>query len=193
MDSDLVKLHLAVKEQTSKFKTYFMDITRENIINEYRSLPKKLESLNNKLSEVTAKEADIRKNYIDNNGRIIIMKLLNESTHILRPLWKERDKLNSAIDRCKKLIALDEEKYVTSELNRAEVLFDSKVFSLADKLNRKSFSPDNLEFSTISLDPKLFDVYITSGNNRVHARSVLAAVGSEHMIAHFRFIITNAR
>lgn len=193
MNSDLVKLHLAVKEHTSQFKIYFMNITRENIINEYKSLPKKLESLNSKLSEVIAKEAEIHKNYIDNNGRIISMKLLNESTPILRPLWKEREKLNSAIDRCKKLIALDEEKYVTSELNRAEVLFDNKVFALADKLNRKSFSPDNLEFSSISLDPKLFDVYITSGNNRVHARSVLAAVSSECMVTHFRFIITNAR
>jgi hypothetical protein len=121
------------------------------------------------------------------------MKLFNEAAPLMRPLWKERDKLQSAINRCEKLITLGEEKYVANELNKAEIMFDSKVFGLADRLNKKCFSPDDLKFSDISLDPKLFDVYITSGNSKVHARSILAAVGSECMVAHFRFIITNAK
>jgi hypothetical protein len=111
----------------------------------------------------------------------------------MRPLWKERDKLRTAINRCEKLIALGEEKYVANELNKAEVMFDGKVLGIADRLDKKLFSPDDLQFSNISSDPKLFDVYITSGNQKVYARSVLAAVNSECMVAHFRFIITNAK
>ncbi len=193
MESNLVKLHIAVKEQTAKFKTYFMSVCKNSITNEYRSLPKKIDSANKKIGEIYLKEADIRKTYIDDVGRIISMQLFNEATPMLRPLWKERDKLHSFINRCKKLIALGEEKYVANELCKAEIMFDSKVFGLADRLNKRGFSPDDLKFSDISLDPKLFDVYITSGNSKIHARSILAAVGSECMVAHFRFIITNAK
>jgi len=193
MESNLVKLHIAVKEQTEKFKLHFMEIAKSNVIDDYRSLPKKIDSANKKIDEISLKEAYIRKTYVDDMGRIISMQLFNESVPLLRPLWKERDKLRTAINRYERQIALGEERYVTNELQKIEMTFDSKVFGLADKLNKKSFLPDDLKFSDISLDPKLFDVYITSGNNKVHARSVLAAVGSEHMIAHFRFIITNAR
>jgi hypothetical protein len=38
MESNLVKLHIAVKEQTAKFKTYFISICKTSIINEYKSL-----------------------------------------------------------------------------------------------------------------------------------------------------------
>lgn len=193
MSDNLNKLHLAVKEQTANFKVHFMNIARINITKEYRSLPKKIEYLNSKIASIHLKEDEIRKGYADNFGRIINMQLFNESTPILRPLWKARDKFRTAINRYEKLIALGEEKYVTDELNKAEITFDSKVLGLAVKLDKKLFSPDNLQFSSISSDPKLFDVYITSGNQKVHARSVLAAANSECMVAHFRFIITNAK
>ncbi len=193
MESDLVKLHIAVKEQTEKFKQYFMEIAKSNITDEYRSLPKKIELLNKKILDIRLSEAEIRKNYVDDLGRITNMNLFNESVPALRPLWRERDKVYSAIDRCERQIAMGEEKFIACEMVKAEAVFDSKVFALADRLNKKLFSPDDLKFSDISLDPKLFDVYITSGNNKVHARSVLAAVGSECMVTHFRFIITNAK
>ena len=60
------------------------------------------------------------------------------------------------------------------------------------RLNQKGFTPE-CKFSSLSSDPKLFDVVITDGEKKVHARSVLAAEFSECMVAHFRFIITNAK
>jgi hypothetical protein len=90
-------------------------------------LPDKIKLLNQKLIEVHSKEMNFRKHYIDSNGCIINMKLFNEAAPLMRPLWKERDKLQSAINRCEKLITLGEEKYV-DELNKAEIMFDSKVF-----------------------------------------------------------------
>lgn len=193
MSANFNKLHLAVKEQTANFKIHFMNLARISITKEYRSLPLKIEELKSMLSDVYSKEIEISKSYLDSNGRIISMKLFNEAVPKMRPLWKERDKFRTAINRCEKLIAVGEEKYVANELNKAEIMFDGKVLGLADRLDKKLFSPDDLQFSSISSDPKLFDVYITSGNKKVHARSVLAAANSECMVAHFRFIITNAK
>lgn len=120
------------------------------------------------------------------------MKLFNDATPTMRQLWKQRDKLCSAINKCKCIINAGEDSFVNDGLAKAETMFDGKVLGLAHKLSQKSFSTDDLKFSSVSTDPKLFDVYISSGNKRVHARSVLAAENSEHMVAHFRFIITNA-
>lgn len=192
MSSEFETLHDMVKQQTAEFKTHFMEMTKINLVKEYKLLPKKIESFNSMLSDVYAKENEIRKSYTDEQGRIISMKLFNEAAPMMRQLWKQRDKLRSTINKCQHTINDGEDIFVHDGLIKAETMFDDKVLGLSHKLNQKSFSPDDLKFSSISSDPKLFDVYISSGNKRVHARSVLAAENSEHMVAHFRFIITNA-
>lgn len=192
MSSAFETLHDIVKQQTAEFKTHFMELTKTSLIKEYNKLNEKIEQFNNVLSDVYVKESDIRKSYTDENGRIVSMKLFNEASAMMLQLWKQRDKLCSTINKYKYIINAGEENFVHDGLAKAETMFDGKVLGLAHKLNQKSFSTDDLKFSNISSDPKLFDVYISSGNKVVHARSVLAAENSEHMVAHFRFIITNA-
>lgn len=192
MSSAFETLHDIVKQQTAEFKTHFMELTKTSLIKEYNKLNEKIEQFNNMLSDVYVKESDIRKSYTDENGRVVSMKLFNEASAMMLQLWKQRDKLCSTINKYKYIINAGEENFVHDGLAKAETMFDGKVLGLAHKLNQKSFSPDDLKFSNISSDPKLFDVYISSGNKGVHARSVLAAENSEHMVAHFRFIITNA-
>lgn len=192
MSSAFETLHDIVKQQTAEFKINFMEFTKISLVKEYKLLPKKIESFNSMLSDVYAKENDISKSYTDEHGRIISMRLFNEAAPTRRSLWKQRDKLCNAINKCKRIINAGEDNFVRDGLIKAETMFDEKVLGLAYRLSQKSFSPDDLKFSNISSDPKLFDVYITSGNKRVHSRSVLAAENSEHMTAHFRFIITTA-
>lgn len=192
MSSEFEMLHDMVKQQTAEFKINFMELTKISLVKEYKLLPKKIESFNSMLSDVYAKESDISKRYTDEHGRIISMKLFNEAAPMMRQLWKQRDKLRSAINKCQHTINDGEDNFVHDGLIKAETMFDDKVLGLSHKLSQKSFSPNDLKFSNISSDQKLFDVYISSGNKIVHARSVLAAENSEHMVAHFRFIITNS-
>lgn len=193
MNNNFILLHTAVQQYTAEFKNKFMDIVKHDAINQYRNLPNRIKDIDNKIYDIHKSEIEIQKNYINEIGRIISIKLFNESVPLLRPLWKERDKLHSLRNRCEKLIALGEEKFVQDKLVAAESVFDSKVYGLAERLDKKSFLADDLKFSNISSDPKLFDVIIISNDKKVHARSVLAAVNSEFMTAHFRFIITNAK
>lgn len=193
MTSDFDKLLTIVKEQTKEFKIQFMESAKVSITNEFRSLPKKISAINKRINDLCLKEKEISKSYTNECGTITDMKKFNEARRLYKPLWKEHNKLRSMLSTYRKYVLLGEEKYVTNELNKAETTFDGKVLGLATKLDKKLFSPDNIIFSSISSDPKLFDVFITSGSNKVHARSVLAAVDSECMVAHFRFIITNAK
>ena len=193
MNDNFNKLHDIVKSQTASFKSSFMHNAKLDLIKEYNNLPKKIEAIEAKLNENYNATKEITKTYTNEYGGIISMKLFNEATPKLRPLWKARDKYLIIIEKYKKQFELGEDVFVRNELAKVESMFDSKVFGLADRLNKKSFSPDDLNFSNISSDPKLFDVYISSCNNKVHARSIIAAANSKHMIAHFRFIITNAK
>ena len=190
--SQLDKLLEIVTSQTSNFKVYYMGLAKDSVTNEFRSLPKKIANANKRIEAIRLKEREISNTYC-RDGMIFDWTAFNNSSATLRPLRKERDKLNTLINKCNKCIALGEDTFVANELEKIEDSFDSRVQGLAIKLDQKSFSLDDLKFSNISTDPKLFDVYISSGNNKVHARSVLAAAESTYMVAHFRFIITNAK
>ena len=193
MSSNFDAIHDIVKQQTSDFKVWYTGVARQALINEYRHLPDKVDAIKQKLDETYSKSREITRTYTNEYGGIISMKLFNEAAPKLRPLWKARDKYQTEIERCKRQIALGEDTFVCNELEKLLRVFDSKVEGLARRLDKKSFSPYNLSFSDIGNDPKLFDVIIASDDKKVHARSVLAAFNSECMVAHFRFIITNAR
>lgn len=193
MNKDFDLVHSAVKKQVSEFKSYFMKLVHIGAVEEFHSLPSNILLYKNKLESICNKEKEITRTYTDEYGHITDMKKFNESTELQRPLWKARDKYKSLINRCKRLLSLGEEQFVSNELNKAESLFDGKVYSLSRKLCEKSFSAADLHFSKISNDPKLFDVYISSGDKKVHARSILAAKDSVRVTTHFRFIITNAK
>lgn len=193
MSSNFDAIHDIVKQQTADFKKHFMELSKRNASKSYDNLPSVINKLKAKYEAIRSELKEISKSYINEHGGIISMKLFNEAGPRQRPLWKEQRKIEDLIRVCEKQIALGKDKYTEIELGKAEMMFDSKVFGLASKLDKKEFNQNNISFSSLSDDPKLFDVYISSGSSKVHARSILAAVGSECMVAHFRFIITNAR
>lgn len=193
MSANFNALLSVIVEQTATFKKHFLKIAQESAEKEFDKIPANIAKLNKRLDEIYNKEKEVSASYTNSYGDITSMKLFNEAMIIQRPLRKERDKCRNIICRFTKQLALGKDQYVLNAVNDANKTFDGKVNSLADRLDKKSFDPKNILFSNISDDPKMFDVYIQSGNNRVHARSVLAAEYSECMIPHFRFIITNAK
>lgn len=193
MSTNLDAIHKVVKEQTSEFKKYFIEIVKEDAKCKYDSLPKNIALLNDRLNEISCQLKEISKSYTNEYGGIISMSLFVAAGSKQRPLWKEQHKCQDLIRKYVKQIAMGKDSYVLESVNKAVQTFDSKVLGMAYKLDKKNFNPNEILFSNISNDPKLFDVYISSGNNKVHARSVLAAADSQCMIAHFRFIITNVK
>lgn len=193
MNSNFDAIHDIVKQQTADFKKHFMELSKSNASKSYDNLPNAINKLKTKYEAIRSELKEISKSYTNEYGGIISMKLFNEAGPKQRPLWKEQHKIEDLIRVCEKQIALGKDKYIEIELDKAEMMFDGKVFGLASKLDKKGFSPNDILFSSLSEDPKLFDVYISSGPSKVHARSVLAALNSDCMIAHFRFIITNVK
>lgn len=193
MSSNFGAIHAAVVEQTANFKTYFLSLAKKSAERDYDNLPNKREKLLKHLDDIYCKLREISATYLNDHGGIISMKLFNEAGPKQRPLWKEQHKYEDLIRLCDKQIGLGKDRFVSINVDKAESLFNAKVTGLADKLDKKGFDPHDLTFSDIGNDPKLFDVYISSGLNKVHARSILAAANSDCMVAHFRFIITNVR
>ena len=186
-------IHSAVKEQTSDFRKYFIDETKKSAERQFDNIPSRIESLTAAVKDISTKIKSISSRYLTPYGGIKDMKLFNESMAEERPLRKEKNKYKSLIDTLQKQLSLGKDKFVSKCVNDAEFDFDSKVYVLSDKLCKKGFDYKDLTFSDISNDPKLFNVIITDGENKVHARSILAAEFSESITAHFRFIITNVK
>ena len=72
-------------------------------------------------------------------------------------------------------------------------MFNRNIATLASRIMTQDFDFDKLEVTSISDDPKYFELQITDGKNNLYARSIYAAEFSEKMVPHFRFIITNKR
>ena len=193
MSANFNELLSAVVKQTSDFKKYFLNTVHESAEREFSRIPANIAKINKQLAEIEEKSREISKSYINSHGGIISMKLFNEAMPAQRSLWKERDKCKTTICKLARQLAMGKDKYILNALDDANKAFDEKVYSLASRLDKKSFDPNNISFSNVCDDPKMFDVYIQSESKRVHARSILAAEYSECMIPHFRFIITNAR
>lgn len=174
-----------VKSHTSEFKKHFMALMRLQATSQFMGFSDRIESLQ--------KERTI----IDDQISELWLKHQYDSVWdraaIVNPLRKKSDKMTNEISLCYKWMELGQDAYVSKAMKDAEDLFDDKVIGLASKLDKKGFVSEGLGFSSLQHDPKLFDVIISSGNKKVHARSILAAEGSECMKAHFRFIITNAK
>jgi hypothetical protein len=180
-----------VKSQTAAFKVNYLDLVKSNADYAFDRLPDKISASQAKIKALKKSIQNCCKEKRDTCGRLNSADL---DAYIAQtnPMRKDVEKLERFTRQSKNFLKMGKEKFIETMLEEAEQAFDSKVFALADKLNKKGFST-NCKFSYISRDPKLFDTIITSGLNKVHARSILAAADSEYMVAHFRFIITNAK
>jgi hypothetical protein len=174
-----------VKSHTFEFKKHFMALMKLHATSQFMGFSYRVESLQKerKIIDDQISELWLKHQYDSVLDRVAI----------LNPLRKKSDKMISEINLCYKWLGLGQDAYVSKAMRDAEDLFDSKVIGLASKLDKKGFVSEGLGFSSLQHDPKLFDVIISSGNKKVHARSILAAEESEYMKAHFRFILTNAK
>ena len=177
--------------QTAKFKSYFLNIVKENANFTFDNLPNKIKLCEDKICCINEQIRNCCSEKRDNLGRLSFADLTIYSAKT-RPMRKEKDKLDFTIRQCKKFLQIGKDAFVEAAVDNASNMFDGKVRSLADKLDKKGFTPGCI-FSDICNDPKLFDVIITSGDKKVHARSILAASNSSYMKTHFRFIITNTK
>ncbi len=171
-----------VTKQTREFKIHFLKQVKRWALSNFLSLPDRIKRANDEIKK-------IREEY----DQVHSLSSLDERLKIYSSLNKKKDKCYAEIRRCERWINEGEDVYVSNCLSDAESLFDGKVEGLAHKLDTKGFIVNGLQFSKLEDDPKLFNLLISSGNKKVHARSILAAEGSECMKAHFRFIITNAK
>lgn len=184
-------IHEVVKSQTANARTTYIDLVRFSAERSYDNLPSKIAEAKSKISSLNSKIRSCCKEKRDSMGRLSFADL---DVYIAQtnPMRKEIEKLERLIRQSEKSISMGKEKFIEANVEKAAMMFDSKVFAMADKLNRKGFTSE-CKFSSLSSDPKLFNVIVTDGEKKVHARSVLAAESSECMVAHFRFIITNAK
>ena len=191
MSSNFDQLLDVAKTQTADFKVQYLNLVREDACITYDKLPDRIKSAENKMKSLHERIRNCCKEKRDSCGRLSFADL---DLYIAQtsPMRKEVNKFEGIIRQSKKFLQMGKDSFVEANVGKASIMFDGKVYALADKLDKNGFTPD-CEFSAISHDPKLFDTIITSGSNKVHARSILAAVGSECMVAHFRFIITNAK
>lgn len=189
--SSFDQLLSAITKQTAAFKVTFIEMVRISSGVTFDSLPNKIRCAKSKIKSLEKEIIDCCKEKRDPMGRLSFADL-DLYVAQTNPMRKEVEKLNRFIRQSEKFIKMGKEKYVEMNVEQADRMFDAKVFALADKLNKKGFT-DSCEFSAISNDPKLFDTIIIDGAKKVHARSILAAENSECMVAHFRFIITNAK
>lgn len=189
--SNFDSIHEVVKSQTANARATYLELVRFSAERSYDNLPSKIASAKSKISSLNSKIRNCCKEKRDSMGRLSFTDL---DIYIAQtnPMRKEIEKLERFIRQSEKFISMGKESFIENSVEQAAMMFDNKVFAMADKLNRKGFTSE-CKFSSLSSDPKLFDVIITDGEKKVHARSVLAAEFSECMTAHFRFIITNAK
>lgn len=189
--SNFDSIHEVVKSQTANARVTYLGLVRLSAGKSYDSLPDKIDDAESKISSLNNKIRNCCKEKRDSLGRLSHADL---DIYIAQtnPMRKDVEKLERFIKQSKKFISMGKESFIETTVEKAAMMFDSKVFAMADKLNSKGFTSE-CKFSSLSSDPKLFDVVIADGEKKVHARSILAAEFSECMTAHFRFIITNAK
>ena len=189
--SNFDSIHEVVKQQTASARVAYLDLARLSAGRVYDNFPNQIADAKSKISSLTNKIRNCCKEKRDSRGRLSFADL-DIYVAQTNPMRKEVEKLEHFIRQSEKFISMGKESFVKDSVEKAAMMFDGKVFAMADKLNKKGFTPD-CKFSSLSSDPKMFDVIITDGEKKVHARSILAAEYSECMVAHFRFIITNAK
>lgn len=102
---------------------------------------------------------------------------------------KEVEKVGMQFDSFK-----DKQKYLDDVREAAENEYTRCLNIIIDRINKTDMDKSMIEVESISeYDAKAFDIYVTDGSKRFHARSVFCAERSEIVTPHWRFIITNKR
>lgn len=76
----------------------------------------------------------------------------------------------------------------------AENKYKHNLLMIIDRINKTNMDKSSIDVEYISeIDAKAFDIYISDGEKKFHARSIFAAENSKLVTPHWRFIITSAK
>lgn len=171
-----------LNEQTVEFKKMFIKRVKEAAEKMYKALPQNIEKLNHAISEGDKKLDELRK------------KGTKYWSYEYQVAYKQVDKDRSKRRLYKSILEkYTQAEYIDEAEKNGEISFKNNINALAERLNEKKLVVDKLDVQHISTDPKLFQLLITDGTQKLFARSIFAAEYSDKMVPHFRFIITNRK
>lgn len=84
----------------------------------------------------------------------------------------------------------NKKKYVDDIVEEAEKQYQRDMLAIAEKIRRMNIDEELITVESIQDDPKRYDIFVSDGTKRVHARSIFAAEFSVKVTPHYRFIIT---
>lgn len=173
---------------------------REGQFNIYKSY-KELSNYFQPLSE----EYISKKKTIEFNGKILRAEPIRKQIRVENTRDKEslhNPKLYSDIpgkdtirqykrvNELKVIYKWNRKEYVDRNVEDAEKRYKYDIETIADKVRRMNMDEEFIEVLSIDSDPKHYDIVLSDGKKRVHARSIFAAEFSYLVAPHYRFIIT---
>lgn len=163
-----------IKPQMDEFKKIFLEKVKTSSKELYEKIPKNVNNINYKIRQYNTKL---------NNNEISYKEYRN----LIKPLednWFYKYG-RSIINRFKTI-----KEYVDYRLDEAEREFDDSLKGIANRISKKGLDINNIKVSEVKNDPKFFEMLITDGKIKLHARSIIAASYSSYMKEHLRFILT---
>lgn len=182
---DVIKLSLI--EQTKEFHDDFINDATKYAERIYDNAPNVVSSCEERLPELRKEREDVIERVRAERG----WRYYNDSEYLA--IDKRVNDCYKKLTNAKAILRKSKSTFVKEIIDAAEDTFNRNITTLASRIMNQDFDFDKLEVTSISDDPKYFELQITDGKNNLYARSIYAAEFSEKMVPHFRFIITNKR
>jgi len=178
---------LALIAQTKEFHDDFINDATKFAERTYDNAPNVVETCEIRLSELRQEREKVIVRIKAERG----WRYYNDSEYLA--IDKRVNDCYKKLNNAKAILRKSKATFVKEIIDAAEDTFNRNITALALRIMKQDFDFDKLEVTSISTDPKYFELQITDGNNNLYARSIYAAEFSEKMVPHFRFIITNKR
>lgn len=94
------------------------------------------------------------------------------------------------VNELKAIYKWNRKEYVDKNVEEAEKRYKYDIEAIAEKVRRMNMDEEFIEVLSIDSDPKHYDIVLSDGKKKVHARSIFAAEFSYLVAPHYRFIIT---
>lgn len=183
------ELEEKMQKEMSGFKKAYLKDVEDDARLYYNTVDERIERLGKKLQELDDKLENIRKECTKNGNYWSYL-----DNYEYKEYNKTRTTFKTMYNRAKFVKNnYTEEDYVKENIEKATNIFNSNVKSLTERIIKKGLDVEKIELNGIGHDPKFFKMFITDGKQKLFARSVYAAAGSEKMVAHFRFVITSRK
>ena len=174
-------------ELTDFRKEYLTNVAESAEFN-WKSFPSQLDALSKKATKLE----NAKNNHEEElKNESILARIRDVEYNELKKAYnKVCNQINNIKDILKKFNC---ESWKQHHIIIANDKFDQNIANLADRIKNRGLNIDSLKFEYVTTDPKIFQMVITDGVQKLYARSIIAAEYSEKMIPHLRFIITNIK